>query len=75
MKLPYRRFLLANVAGGIAWSGVAVWSVYFLGIVAEHWFKRLSWLALGIALIVGVIVSLVFRRRINEYLEKERSHS
>ncbi len=75
LKLPYRRFLLANVTGGIVWSGVAVWSVYFLGIVAEHWFKRLSWLALGIALIVGVIVSLVFRRRINEYLEKERSHS
>lgn len=71
LKLPYRRFLLANALGGIVWSGLAVWLVYFLGIIAEHWLKRLSWIALGVALLIGVIVSIVFRRRINNYLEKE----
>jgi membrane protein DedA with SNARE-associated domain len=74
LKLPYPKFLLANALGGIVWSGLAVWAVYFLGIVAEHWFKRLSWIALGMALIIGTVVSLIFRRRMNEYLEKEDHH-
>ncbi len=75
LKVKYRRFLSANAAGGIIWSGLAVWTVYFLGIVAEHWFKRLSWVALGVAVIVGVVVSLVFRNKIEAYMDRQDEQS
>lgn len=75
LKLPYRKFLIANAFGGIVWSGLVVWSVYFLGIVAEHWFKQLSWIALGVVLLIGIVVSIIFRRRMNDYLEEEKPRS
>lgn len=71
LRLPYHKFLLANVPGGILWSGLVVWSVYYLGVVAEHWFKRLSWVALIIVIIFGVILSTVLRKKMNAYLKKE----
>lgn len=73
LKLPYKRFLLANAFGGVVWSGLAVWLVYFLGIIAEHWLKRLSWIALGAAILIGTMASIVFRRRVNAYLDDESS--
>lgn len=71
LKVKYGRFLLANATGGVIWSGLAVWTVYFLGIVAEQWFKRLSWVALAAALIAGLLISTLFRRKIEQYLEKD----
>lgn len=70
LKVKYGHFLAANAAGGIVWSGLAVWTVYFLGVVAEHWFKRLSWVALGAALVAGVVLSTIFRHRIDRYIDE-----
>lgn len=75
LRLPYYKFLIANALGGIIWSGTAVWSVYFLGIAAEHWLKRLSWVAFLVAAIIGIFVSLRFKRYIDEYIEKSDSTS
>lgn len=69
LKMPYRRFLLANASGGIVWSGLVVWIVYFVGVVAEKWLHRLSWIFLIVGLLLGTLLSLIFRRRIEKYLE------
>lgn len=70
LKMPYRQFLLANTSGGIVWAGVTVWVVYFFGVVAEKWLHNLSWVALGVIVIFGIIFSLFFRKRFEAYLEK-----
>ena len=63
LRLPYRRFLVANVLGGICWAAGTTFAVYLLGIVAERWLQRFSWIGLVVALLVGLAISLVIRRR------------
>jgi membrane protein DedA with SNARE-associated domain len=63
LKMPYWKFLIANVLGGIVWAGGTTAVVYYLGIVAEAWLKRFSWLGLVVALLFGLGSMIVFRRR------------
>lgn len=42
--MPYWRFLVANVLGGILWAGGTTAVIYYVGVVAEAWLKRFSWL-------------------------------
>ena len=53
LKMPYPRFLAANVSGGICWAGGTTALVYFAGMAAERWMERFSWIALVIAVVVG----------------------
>ncbi len=71
LKLPYAKFFVANAAGGILWSGIAVWTVYFLGVVAERWFKQFSWIALVLAVIAAIVTAFISRRHIHALLEKD----
>jgi membrane protein DedA with SNARE-associated domain len=48
LRMPYWKFLIANVLGGI---------------VAESWLKRFSWLGLVAAVLVGLTSMLVLKRR------------
>lgn len=73
LHMPYQKFLLANASGGLVWSGITVWTVYFLGVVSEGWLHRLSWVGLVVVLLVGFVSSLVFRSRLEEYLKKHGS--
>ena len=50
LKMPYPRFLAANVSGGICWAGGTTALVYFAGMAAERWLSRFSWVALVIAI-------------------------
>ncbi|MEU2549329.1 DedA family protein [Streptomyces roseolus] len=63
LKMPYWKFLVANVFGGILWAGGTTAVVYSVGIVAEAWLKRFSWLGLVLAVLVGVTSMLVIRNR------------
>jgi membrane protein DedA with SNARE-associated domain len=63
LHMPYGKFLTANALGGIAWAGGTTAVVYYLGIVAEKWLSRFSWIALAVAVAVGLIVTLVVRKR------------
>lgn len=54
LKMPYPRFLAANVTGGICWAGGTTALVYFAGMAAQHWLERFSWIALVIAVIAGI---------------------
>ncbi|MEU6575747.1 DedA family protein [Streptomyces sp. NPDC046805] len=63
LQMPYWKFLIANVLGGICWAGGTTAVVYYVGIVAEDWLKRFSWLGLVVAVLVGATSLLMLKRR------------
>ncbi|MFF3291381.1 DedA family protein [Streptomyces sp. NPDC003023] len=63
LRMPYWKFLIANVFGGILWAGGTTAVIYSVGIVAEAWLKRFSWLGLVLAVLVGVTSMLVLKSR------------
>jgi membrane protein DedA with SNARE-associated domain len=63
LKLPYYRFLAANVTGGIVWAAGTTFAVYYLGIIAETWLKRFSWVGLVVAIAGGLAIAWYTRRR------------
>jgi membrane protein DedA with SNARE-associated domain len=68
LHMRYPRFLVANVSGAIAWAGGTTAAVYYLGIVAEQWLSRFSWIGLALAVVIGLAVALVVRRRTHRML-------
>lgn len=63
LKMHYPRFLFANVCGAICWAGGTTALIYFVGIAAERWLQRFSWIGLVIAVVVGATIALVMRNR------------
>ncbi|MFD4137391.1 MULTISPECIES: DedA family protein [unclassified Streptomyces] len=63
LRMPYWKFAIANVFGGILWAGGTTAVIYSLGIVAEAWLKRFSWLGLVLAVAIGVTSMLVLKNR------------
>ncbi|MFD7920813.1 DedA family protein [Streptomyces sp. NPDC059740] len=63
LKMPYWKFLTANALGGVAWAGGTTALVYSIGVVAEAWLKRFSWLGLVAAVLFGLGSFLVMKRR------------
>ncbi len=37
--------------------------IYSLGVAAERWLQDFSWIALAVAVLVGVVTTLLLRRR------------
>lgn len=66
LHMPYWKFLIANIFGGILWAGGTTAVIYSVGVVAEPWLKRFSWLALGLAVVFAVAVTLVVRSRMKK---------
>ncbi|WP_455351817.1 DedA family protein [Streptomyces sp. SYSU K217416] len=63
LRMPYWKFAIANVLGGILWAGGTTAVIYYVGIVAEAWLKRFSWLGLVLAVLIGVTSMLVLKSR------------
>jgi membrane protein DedA with SNARE-associated domain len=63
LRMPYGRFLAANAGGGIVWAAGMTFLIWFLGLAAEQWLSRFSWLGLAAALLVGVGITLLIRRK------------
>lgn len=63
LHMPYWKFLTANLLGGIAWAGGTTAVVYYVGVVAEDWLKRFSWLGLVVAVLIALGSLLVMKRR------------
>jgi membrane protein DedA with SNARE-associated domain len=75
LKMPYARFLAANVSGGICWAGGTTALVYFAGMAAERWMERFSWIALVIAVVVGAAAAILLRERTSRAIaELEAEH-
>ena len=63
LRVPYPRFLVANAAGGALWAAGTTWAVYSIGQVAERWLKGFSWMALLVAILIGLGLTLLLRHR------------
>ncbi|NKQ28398.1 DedA family protein [Streptomyces galbus] len=63
LHMPYWKFLVANVLGGIVWAGGTTAVIYSVGVVAESWLKRFSWLGLVLAVLIGLTSMLVIKRK------------
>ncbi|MEU6377346.1 DedA family protein [Streptomyces sp. NPDC046909] len=63
LRMPYWKFLIANVLGGIIWAGGTTAVIYYVGVVAESWLKRFSWLGLVAAVLFGLASMLVVKRK------------
>ncbi|MFJ7159423.1 DedA family protein [Streptomyces sp. NPDC101118] len=63
LQMPYWKFLIANVFGGILWAGGTTAVIYYVGVVAEAWLKRFSWLGLVAAVLIGITSMLVLKNR------------
>ncbi|MER5743111.1 DedA family protein [Streptomyces sp. NPDC059913] len=70
LHMPYWRFLTANVLGGIVWAGGTTAVVYSVGVVAEAWLKRFSYLGLVAAVLVGITSMLIVRSRAKKAAER-----
>ncbi|AEA27208.1 DedA family protein [Pseudonocardia benzenivorans] len=75
LGMHYPRFLVANALGGIAWATGTTLLVYSLGVVAERWLSRFSWIGLVVAVLVGLGVSLVIRARTRRLAESYAAES
>ncbi len=69
LKMKYTHFLAANVSGAIVWASSITAIVYFLGLAAEQWLRKLSWLGLLFVIIVGVLITLIFRSQIDRLIQ------
>jgi membrane protein DedA with SNARE-associated domain len=63
LRMPYWKFLTANVLGGVVWAGGTTAVIYYVGVVAESWLKRFSWLGLVAAVLIGLGSFAVVRRK------------
>lgn len=75
LHMPYWRFLIANVLGGILWAGGTTAVIYTIGIVAEPWLKGFSWVALALALLFGIGVTVVVRGRMKKAAASARAEA
>ncbi|WP_200300860.1 DedA family protein [Streptomyces adelaidensis] len=75
LQMPYWRFLVANVLGGILWAGGTTAVIYYVGVVAEAWLKRFSWLGLVLAVLIGVGSMLVIKRKAKKAAEKAEAEA
>jgi membrane protein DedA with SNARE-associated domain len=73
LKMPYYRFLVANVSGGIVWAGGTTAAVYSLGVIADMWLKRFSWIGLVVALTAGLTIGWLVKRKTARLAEQYES--
>ncbi|MEE1738199.1 DedA family protein [Streptomyces sp. BE147] len=74
LRMPYWKFLTANVLGGIVWAGGTTAVIYSVGVVAEAWLKRFSWLGLVVAVLFGLASMLVLRNRAKKAAAQSGGH-
>ncbi|MER5635601.1 DedA family protein [Kitasatospora sp. NPDC002227] len=63
LRMPYWKFLIANVLGGVCWAGGTTLLVYQVGKVAEQWLKSFSWIGLIVAALGGALSAWIMKRR------------
>ncbi|WP_225843101.1 DedA family protein [Streptomyces albus] len=75
LKMPYWKFLTANVLGGVVWAGGTTAVIYYVGIVAEAWLKRFSWLGLVAAVLIGLASMVIVKRRAGKAAASEETET
>ncbi|MET8084175.1 DedA family protein [Micromonospora sp. NPDC005197] len=75
LHVPYRRFLLANAAGGLVWAFGTTYLLFTVGRAAEHWLKDISWAGLVLAVLAGLASTWWLRRRAHRVSAAEPAQS
>jgi len=75
LHMRYWKFLTANALGGIAWAGGTTAVIYYVGIVAETWLKRFSWVGLLAAVLFGIGTAWFMKRRAAKVAEAMEAES
>jgi len=70
LKMHYPRFLVANALGGIFWAAGTTMAVYYLGVIAETWLSRFSWIGLIVAAAAGLTVGFLVKRKTDRMVER-----
>jgi membrane protein DedA with SNARE-associated domain len=70
LHMPYWKFFVANLFGGIVWAGGTTAVIYYVGVVAESWLKRFSWLGLVAAVLIGLTSMMVLKRKAKKAAEQ-----
>jgi membrane protein DedA with SNARE-associated domain len=70
LKVPYSKFLLANASGGIVWATGTTYVIYAAGQAAERWLSGFSWVALIIAVVFGIVTTLIIKHRTSASMAK-----
>jgi membrane protein DedA with SNARE-associated domain len=70
LRMPYWKFLIANMLGGVIWAGGTTAVIYYVGVVAEPWLKRFSYVGLGAAVVIGLGSMLVVKQRAKKSAER-----
>jgi membrane protein DedA with SNARE-associated domain len=63
LKMPYWKFLTANVLGGVVWAGGTTMAVYYVGKAVEQYMQSFSYVALGLAAVAGLVSGVVIKKR------------
>jgi membrane protein DedA with SNARE-associated domain len=75
LKMRYSHFLAANASGGLLWAGGTTAVVYYLGVAAERYMSRFSWIALVAAIVIGIGVTMLLKERTGRAIaELEAQH-
>jgi membrane protein DedA with SNARE-associated domain len=75
LKMRYPHFLAANASGGLLWAGGTTAVVYYAGLAAERWLSRFSWIALVVAILIGIGMTMLLRERTSRLIaELEAEH-
>lgn len=70
LKMHYPKFLAANALGGITWAAGTTFAIYYLGVVAETWLSRFSYIGLGVAVVAGLAIGFVIKRKTEKMADK-----
>ncbi len=70
LKMHYPKFLAANAAGGIVWAGATTAGIYYLGVVAATWLSRFSYIGLGVAVLAGLGIGWLAKRRTSQLIDR-----
>jgi purine-cytosine permease-like protein len=54
----------------VVWAGGTTAVVYFLGMAAERWLSRFSWVALVLAVLVGIVATRLLRERTSALIKE-----
>jgi membrane protein DedA with SNARE-associated domain len=73
LRMRYPHFLAANASGAICWAGGTTAVVYFLGVAAEKWLSRFSWVALVLAVLLGVVMTRLLKDRTSKLIDQLES--
>lgn len=70
MRMHYYKFFAANALGGIAWSCLFTYVIYYAGEAADSTLKGASWIALAVVVVLAVVFSLVMKRQMGRILDR-----